>query len=235
MVDQPSPEFLKLLLGIDRQAILGGLSAGLTHVMNNVLGGVIGQIDLLIIIGGGVNLQKDLEQVIQICDDGVAFTKGISKVISAFQERNRIETNDSVGALTLLLSRIYRRAGLRAELKNSDVTPFAFHSELFVQVVFHLLSMAFEDDVKTHQSGDKNPIEVELKSDSQYIYLSINHISSVPSVVSQPASADSPEYRYWVVQKAAELSGATIAHKAEELACSLIWPVLGSTVFRKGA
>jgi len=75
---------LDLLFSSDRQAILGRLSAGLTHVMNNVLGGVIGQVDLLMITPNGENLQKDLEQIIKICDEGVIFARGISKVISFF-------------------------------------------------------------------------------------------------------------------------------------------------------
>ncbi len=221
----PSPAGIELLLSSDRQAILGRLSAGLTHVMNNVLGGVIGQIDLLMITNGGPNLQKDLDQVIQICDEGVNFAKAISKVISVFNDRNAPDTNEILKNAILLISRIYRRAGLQAVLKYPSITPTTAKSDLFVQAAIHLLLMAFEDEVKNRQIGTKPVFDVALSFDAQNIFMSINNINLASVATEFPSQYEGNEYHSWVVHQVVEQGNASISYQADERICRVTWPL----------
>ncbi len=220
----PRIEHLELLLDSDRQAILGRLSAGLTHVMNNVLGGVIGQVDLLSMTNGGTHLQKDLEQIITICDEGVMFTKNISKIISAFHERNLIDINELLNSLVLLISRVYRRTGLRAVVRSSGVATPVVNGELFIQAAFHLLLIAFEGELSNREPGNKPPVEVELRFDRSSINLLINHIKSMSVPLTLPVHGEGIDYHSWVVHQVVQISGATINYQQEYQTCTMVWP-----------
>ncbi len=222
--------WLDPILELDRQAILGRLSAGLVHAMNNVLGGVLGQVDLLLLSRKEPQLKDDLEQIAQTCEQGVILTKSLTRVISTLRSGAPADSRGVLEALLVLLSRIHKRAGVEHELENVGRVNFVGDGRCFTQASFHLMLAAFEalsaDGIPSRRmksrliEGDGKVI-LELIASSELIScgpLDEKEMQSVPSV-------SESRYHAWVLGHLCAAGGGSWEVEDERQSVRLVWPV----------
>jgi len=221
-----------LLLALDRQAILGRLSAGLVHALNNVLGGVIGQADLILISGKQVQFQKDIDQIIAACNQGVKLTKSLTHVITTMQESHPADPKQIIEALHTLLSRIFRRAGVQHNSASSAMLAAAKNGDEFTQACFHLLLKGYE--AVAAEGAPSRVINSRLDSDGSSLRFEI--YSQTPLIESAASNDSLPQvdwlkggqWHYWVISAITRRVRGSWEVLEEGCKATLIWPASSS-------
>lgn len=213
------------LLILDRQAILGRLSAGLVHAMNNVLSGVLGQVDLLLLTRAEPQIQKDLEQIASTCEAGVVLTKSLTRVITAMRDATPADLRAIVEALIVLLSRIHRRAGVKAEFAASGMLGTALRGDEFTQAAFHVGLLAFESLAQSNETSKELIVSASV-ADGR---LSLEFAGSSPLFAEPPAADDAVStegigWRYRIIDETTLRAGGGWSRSPDGRRLSLAWP-----------
>ena len=220
------------LLLLDRQAILGRLSAGLVHAMNNVLSGVLGQVDLLLLVRVEPQVETDLNQIATTCEQGVLLTRSLSRVITALGQDSSTDAQPIVEAMHVLLGRIFRRGGVEAETDISRTLPSAQNGSEFVQAVFHLLLMSYDSLSVSGVTSRKISIRLSLKDEQILLELE----SLTPLLPEFQASPPQPgqdilvgrEWQRWVLDTVCRRAGGNWYSSDDGKVLSLLWPASSS-------
>jgi len=220
------------LLFLDRQAILGSLSAGLVHAVNNILSSVLGQVDLLLLDRKEPQLKIDLEHIATTCEKGVLLTKSLTQVISAMKETRPTDSRLMVEALLVLLGRIYRRAGVEKESNVSGSIPFALHGDEYVQAMFHLILMSH--DALAAQGVASRKLISRLSSSNNLIYFDLESLTPLahisPSDLPEPVVGvmTDADWQRWVLTTITRRCGGEWKVELDGRKLSLIWPAASS-------
>jgi hypothetical protein len=196
--------------------------------MNNVMNGIVGQTDILMMTKGGNQLQKDLEFISRSCEEGIILTRSLTKVIHGFQDSAPVYPIEIAEALAILLSRIYRRAGIKAGIEGESRTRAAAQGIQFSQTLFHIMLFEFERVMAT---GEKRPdgyrITVRIAESNNRIDMSL--VSSLGDV--KPVTGDSIptvdglDYHVRVVEQLAKSAGGVVLYGDGAISYGVSWPV----------
>ena len=165
------------LLALDREAILGRLSAGLVHAINNVLSGIIGQVDLMLLTGPAGQSPVEIEAIATTCDEGVKLTKALAKVIMAMKESGPVDPTQIVESCHILLARIFRRAGVERESSAASMLPAATNGDLFAQAAFHIVTMCYES--LAVDGAPSRKLSSRLRLDGEMLRLDLESTSTL--------------------------------------------------------
>jgi len=216
------------LLQLDRQAILGRLSGGLVHAINNLLGGVLGQVDILLLVRKEPQIQTDLEQIASVCDEGVVLTRSLNRLINTLNDPGPTNPQPVFEALQVLLGRIYRRAGIERITKISGISSQVPNGAEFTQAAAHLMSMAFAAFALTKSAtpsltlslqGEGNVLRLILESTS-------TPLAKYDGIIRHPGDTmlEGGSWSWWVLNTVTRRTGANWSVDRDGHQLLLDWP-----------
>lgn len=223
----PTPRNLDLILALDREAALGRLSRGLVHAFNNILGGVMGQADLLLLSTKG-NTNNDIENIIAQCEYGNKLTTAMAKLIVSLRDQHPADAKMTLESYRIILDRLHRRAGVQSEVK-STTSPIAANGREFAQAIFHLLYTAYDSATTGADSIPRvtgkigvegSRVSVTIQSSSPLPRLRPIHDSELQNV----PSFDSAVYSPWIVTHLCRERGGDWQLSEDGVSVTLLWP-----------
>jgi signal transduction histidine kinase len=227
---------LPQLLALDRQAVVGGLSAGIVHAINNVLSGILGQTDLLLLNRLDPQMKGDLEQISSTCDEGVHLLRNLGLLISSMKDSNPTDPEPIVEAIAALLARIFNRSGIKQEMVIEGTLAPVRNGDEYSQTLFHLGLLAYQTlsqsnisarKVSFRLSGKRDSLRLELSGDSRLL-LSTNAspIRSPESLIEH--TSEDLQWHKWVLSQITERVGGSWGVSSDGCSLYLDWPVLNT-------
>jgi signal transduction histidine kinase len=217
-------------LSLDRQAAAGRLTAGIIHAVNNILGGILGRVDLIMGEPAAKDFMPDLEKLVESCDEGQKLMRNATTMLYALQNKGAVGVMTIFEAVLAILWRIHRRAAITIETRYESGDKVVRNVEQFTQSVYHLLLSVFE--VISEVESDKRTMLVRVASTgtSAEITVTLPESKQMPVFDAgwRPSESKDPAgtaYHYWILSQLNEESGGKWNLDQNRNIIQLIWPL----------
>ncbi|MBM3327228.1 MAG: hypothetical protein FJY65_09710 [Calditrichaeota bacterium] len=191
------------LLKLNLKSLCGRLSAGLVHAGNNILSGIMTQLDLASYAKSEVELREQLNAVLNSCDEGSKLLRHFQRFITTMEGPDGVmDAADIFESALVTLNRVHRRHHTHWLNRTQDKLLYINNCAAYAQAVYHLCSATLE--TRSEQKSDVM-IEGEVERRGDIVELTLSYPVKEPpfELISEAgfslAAPSGTAYHFWII------------------------------------